>query len=467
MLHQQSYEELRQGYRAGNFSPVDVINSALLHARSVNDATNAFSLIDEGAAFALAQASATRWQSGHPLSPIDGMPMTVKDSAAVEGWPSRKGSRLSSTDPVASSTTYVSRLLNAGAVLFAKTRAPEFNWKGVTDSPAFGITRNPLNLRLTPGGSSGGCAAAVAAGVVRVSLGSDAGGSVRIPAAFTGTIGLKPSFGRIPMAPVPSAFFNVVNTGPIAASTADLADVMRVVSGADGYDWTSEGLKEATFDTNRKLDASLKIGVLDIARWGDSHPTVKAAMQETIDALKSNGLDLKSVDFDVKRASDVGAFFYRMGCLSAVQSIPAESRNLLDPGLLTFVEQVQSADLTDLLTMQKDRDVLCGQLQKLYETVDIIMLPTLPILPFSAGRNAPEDWHSDDWFSWNPFTPAFNLAQAPALTYPIWPADSELPVGIQFVSAKGNDDLLVALSGLMEKLVPLRIAVTAHQGIQR
>ncbi|NIF30323.1 amidase [Pantoea sp. Tr-811] len=463
MLHQQSYDALRQGYRAGKFSPVDVIKSALLHARSLNEATNAFSLIDEDVAMTLAQASANRWQKGQPLSPIDGMPMTVKDSAAVDGWPSRKGSRLSSTDPVAASTTYVSRLLDAGAVLFAKTRAPEFNWKGVTDSPAFGITRNPLDLRLTPGGSSGGCAAAVAAGVVRVSLGSDAGGSVRIPAAFTGTIGLKPSFGRIPMAPVPSAFFNVVNTGPIAASTPDLADVMKIVSGADGYDWTSEGLKEATFEVDRKPDAALEIGVLDIARWGDSDPTVKAAMQEAIDVLNANGLDLKEVDFDVKRASDIGAFFYRLGCLSAVQSVPAESRSLLDPGLLQFVEVVETADLADLMAMQKDRDLLCSQLQKLFEKVDVIMLPTLPILPFAAGRNAPEGWHSDDWFSWNPFTPAFNLAQAPALTYPLWPAGSELPVGIQFVSAKGNDDLLVALSGLLETLIPPRIATTAHQ----
>lgn len=224
MIHQQAFSDLRQQYRQGKLSPVDVARSALQHADRVASLTNAFALIDVDRALAAARRSEQRWRSGQAIGDLDGMPMTIKEFAAVKGWPTRRGSLTTSADPAPESTVFVARLEEAGTVLLGKTRAPEFNWKGVTDSPGYGVTRNPWNLDLTPGGSSGGCAAAVASGVVRVSFGSDAGGSVRIPAAFSGILGLKPTFGLIPVVPVPSHFSNTAHVGPLGVSSVDLIE---------------------------------------------------------------------------------------------------------------------------------------------------------------------------------------------------------------------------------------------------
>ncbi|MCJ0766165.1 amidase family protein [Variovorax terrae] len=455
-MHRQPYSELRAAYRAGSLSPVGVAVSALAHAEQVQERLNAFALIDHERALSLASASERRWMSGSPLSPLDGMPITVKEFAAVKGWATRRGSLVTSADPVALSAVFVERLLSSGAVLLGKTRAPEFNWKGVTDSPGYGITRNPLNPNLTPGGSSGGCSAAVGAGVVRVSLGSDAGGSVRIPAAFTGTVALKPTFGRIPLTPPPSAFFSVVHTGPIGASVADLADVMQVVSGPHAGDWSSIGLREVAFNAIPRA-AGLRIGLLSEARWEGSDPVVLQGMEEVAALIAAAGFSLKTVDFNVQRASQVGAFFYSLGCCAAVQAVPDALRSQLDQALLRFVDPLKDACVDDVLKMQQARDVLAGELHGLFNHIDVLMLPTLPILPFEAGRNSPREWHSDDWMTWNPFTPAFNLTQAPAVSYPIWPQGAALPMGVQLVGARGNDEIVLAMTAWLEQLRPITL----------
>lgn len=457
MLHRKPYSTLRAAYRDGVLSPVEVVESALTHAEQVDAKLKAFALIDHERALLLAGESERRWKAGAPLGPLDGMPFTVKEFAAVQGWPSRRGSLVTSSQPVVQSAVFVERLLGAGAVLFAKTRAPEFNWKGVTDSPGFGITRNPLNPSLTPGGSSGGCAAAVAAGVVRVSIGSDAGGSVRIPVAFTGTLALKPTFGRIPLAPPPSAFFDVVHAGPIAASVAELAEVMHVISGPDSRDGSSVGLRELSFDRVTPADG-LRIGLLAPARWEDSDPVVRQGMQEAVRLLEDGEFRLSTLDFDVRRATEVGAFFYKLGCLAAVDGVPVADRSKLDPALLRFVEPLREARLDDLRKMHQLRDQLSAELHGLFDRVDVLLLPTLPIVAFEAGRNTPAGWSDDDWMSWNPYTPAFNLTHAPAFSFPIWPEGSDLPIGLQLVAAKGRDELLLGLAAWLEQRRPVRLA---------
>ena len=455
-MHRQPYAVLREAYRAGLLSPVEVARSALQHAEQVQQELNAFALIDHERALALAHASAQRWKAGVPLGPLDGMPFTVKEFAAVAGWPTRRASVVTSSEPATRSAVFVDRVLAAGAVLLGKTRAPEFNWKGVTDSPGYGITRNPLQPDLTPGGSSGGCAAAVAAGVVRVSLGSDAGGSVRIPAAFTGVVALKPSYGRIPMAPPPSAFFQVVNTGPIAASVGELAEVMRVVAGPHSGDGGSIGLQPAAF-AGLPAVRNLRLGWLDPARWSESVPEVRQGMEEARACLLQGGFMLESVDFDVRRASEVGAFFYRLGCRAIVRSVPVAQHAQLDPGLLAFAAPVQDVGLDALQTMQAERDAIVAQLHGLFERVDVLLLPTMPILPFEAGRDVPQGAASSDWMSWNPYTPAFNLAQTPALSYPWWPSGAALPMGLQMVAPRGADDAVVALAAWLETQRPVAL----------
>jgi aspartyl-tRNA(Asn)/glutamyl-tRNA(Gln) amidotransferase subunit A len=463
MLHQQSFQTLRAQYRSGGLSPVDVTSSALCHAESVNGSLNALAVLDRERALRAAEQSEIRWRSGAPLGPLDGMPVTIKEFAAVEGWATRRGSAVTSGEPAAASTVFVERLLGAGMTPLGKTRAPEFNWKGVTDSPAFGITRNPWDTRLTPGGSSGGCSAAVSAGIVRVSMGSDAGGSVRIPAAFTGLIGLKPSFGRIPASPIPSAFSQVVHTGPLAADMRDLAEVMQVAAGASGRDWTSftgpiKDDVEALFETA----TALRIGVLDTRHWSSSCDEVRRGMGETISLLERAGFPLQTVDFDIAAASAAATIFYRVGCEAAVRNVPVADHGRLDPGLLAFVKSIEGMTLADYLEACRLRDLHANALTTLFAQVDVLMLPTLPILPFQAGRLSPEGWPSDDWMSWNPFTPAFNIAHVPALSYPVWPAGSKLPVGIQFIAPRYRDDRVMTLGAWLEQQIPVRLAPVAN-----
>src|SRR5580765_4302895 len=193
-----SAAELLDGYRAKRISPVEVTRAALQRIAALDPVLNAFCFVAPDA-LAAAQASEARWMKGAPLGPLDGVPVSIKDLLLTRGWPTLRGSKtVDPAGPWTDDAPAVARLRDSGAVLLGKTTMPEFGWKGVTDSPLTGITRNPWNPAKTPGGSSGGGAAAVAAGMCPLTLGTDGGGSIRIPCAFTGLVGLKPSFGRVP-----------------------------------------------------------------------------------------------------------------------------------------------------------------------------------------------------------------------------------------------------------------------------
>lgn len=456
MSHRLAYSILRDRYIRGELSPVEVVRSAMTHAQEVDRRTNAFALLDEPGALAAAQASADRWLRGEPLGPIDGMPVTVKEFAAVKGWPTRRGSVLTDPAPAAQSSIFVSRLQAAGAVVLGKTRAPEFNWKGVTDSPGYGVTRNPWNLALTPGGSSGGCAAAVAAGVVRVSIGSDAAGSVRIPAAFTGTIGLKPTFGRLPVVPYASHFSGLAHFGPIGTSTDDISDVLEVIAGAHPGDWSS------SLGNARRLHASsidvaqLRVGVVSPACLGPMDATVQQGLDEFVSLIGSDGLSCQSVQLEIQSASEAAAMLYRLGCARGLSAIDKGQYGRLDPGLLEYLAYANDLSLDDYMGALATRDTFACALAGVFTQVDVVILPTVPVLPFQVGINVPPGFTDNDWLSWNPFTPAFNLSQSPVLSYPIWPTGSELPVGIQLIAPALEEGRLLALSSWLEERLPIR-----------
>ena len=211
-------KELHKLYCRKELSPRATVKVALDRIDAFNDAVNAFRFVDREGAEKAAAESEARWLKGEPLGPLDGVPATVKDIVWVKGWATTYGSGvLADRTPSAEDAPCVARLREAGAVLLGMTQSPEIGWKGVTDSPAHGITRNPWNLDRTPGGSSGGAAAACALGMGALHIGTDGGGSIRIPAAFTGLFGIKASFGRVPAYPA-SAFGTVAHIGPLARS---------------------------------------------------------------------------------------------------------------------------------------------------------------------------------------------------------------------------------------------------------
>ena len=234
-----SAAELRHLYRTRALSPVETTRAVLERIARFDRAVNAFCLVDEQRALAAAHASEARWHKGEPCGAVDGVPATIKDLVLTRDWPTLRGSlaitREQAWDEDAPATA---RLREQGAVLIGKTTTPEFGWKAVTDCALTGITRNPWDTRRTPGGSSGGAAVAAALGLGVLHVGSDGGGSIRIPAGFTGVFGLKPSFGRVPAWPA-SPFGTVAHLGPLTRTVSDAALMLNVLALPDGRDWSA------------------------------------------------------------------------------------------------------------------------------------------------------------------------------------------------------------------------------------
>lgn len=468
MIHTRSFHQLRTLYKQGTLTPSQVTESALEHAQKINQSLNAFALIDQTGATEQAALSTKRWSIGKPLSRIDGMVIAVKEFAAVQGWPTRRGSLLTDDTPSTFDSPFVSRLKAAGAILLGKTRAPELNWKGVTDSPGFGITRNPIDPELTPGGSSGGCSAAVAAGVVRVSMGSDAAGSVRIPAAFTGVLGLKPSQGRIPVVPYPSQFSGLAHFGPIGRCAQDISDVLEVVSGTDPNDWTSMAGNARPFVSTDKPDNqtdplpnTLRVGVLDSNSLGQMHPAVAQGLQQFVQTLETMGLSCTPVNLPLNEATQAAGLLYRWGCAQSVKWLAGQQPystvfdpEKLDPGLLEYISYADTLNLNDFTQALAQKDLFSARLNMLMEHYDVLLLPTVGILPFNAGRNTPDPDTNQDWLSWNSYTPAFNLVRNPVLSYPVWPNGSRMPVGVQLVAKPLEESTLLELADTISRTAP-------------
>src|SRR5262249_41263751 len=235
--HEMTAAELSAAYKSKELSPLEVTEALLGRIEALDAEVNAFCLIDAPTILKRAEASEERWLAGEPLSPLDGVPVAVKDLLLTKGWATRRGSlTVDPNGPWEEDAPTVARLREAGAVLLGKVTTPEFGWKGSTDSPLTGITRNPWNLKKTPGGSSGGSSAALAARFAPLALGTDGGGSIRIPASFTATYGIKPSFGRVSAYPL-SPFGTVAHVGPMTRTVRDAALMMNAIARLDARDW--------------------------------------------------------------------------------------------------------------------------------------------------------------------------------------------------------------------------------------
>src|SRR5215472_4784632 len=285
-------------YRAKRVSPVEVATETLRRLEMYEGAVNAFVLYDPETALAMARASEERWQKGEPQGLLDGMPVALKDTVLTKGWPRLLGSR--TIDPKQAwdeDSPATARLRGEGAVFFGKTTTPEFGWKGVTDSPLTGVTRNPWDLERTPGGSSGGSAAAVVAGVCPLALGTDAGGSIRIPASFCGIVGLKPTFGRVAVYP-PSAFGDVAHVGPMARTVEDAALMLDAIKGPDSRDWHSLPDDDIAY-RNQVREGSLRgkhIALSPTLGFAEPIPAVREAFERAVRVFAELGAVVEPAD---------------------------------------------------------------------------------------------------------------------------------------------------------------------------
>ncbi|MFG2308464.1 amidase [Streptomyces sp. NPDC048566] len=437
--------QLVDGYRKGEFGPEEVTRAALERAERVQPAVNAFVRLLADDALARARASADRWRRGEPAGLLDGVPVTVKDILLLRGHPTLRGSRtVSERGPWDEDAPSVARLREHGAVFLGKTTTPEFGWKGVTDSPASGVTRNPYDLARTAGGSSGGSAAAVALGAGPLSLGTDGGGSVRIPAAFCGVFGLKPTYGRVPLYPA-SAFGTLAHVGPMARDAADAALMLDVIGAPDARDWSALGPPGDSFATC--LDAGVRgLRVAFSPSLGGQvavAPGIAAAVRRAVERLAGLGAHVTEADPDF--ADPVEAFhtLWFSGAARVTQGLGPERRALLDPGLREICERGARYSALEYLAATDVRMALGRRMGLFHTRYDVLVTPTLPLTAFEAGAEAPAGSGRRRWTGWTPFTYPFNLTQQPAATVPVGTDGQGLPAGLQIIAARHRDDLVL------------------------
>lgn len=447
---------LAAGYRARRFSPVEVMAAVLAAAERANPVVNAFTLIDQEAALAAARASEARWAAGKPASGLDGAPFTVKDNILWTGRPARRGSRTSPDAPAAENAPSVDRLIEAGAVPFAKTTLPEFGWKGLGDSPLTGFTRNPWDTRMTTGGSSAGAAAAAALGIGPLHIGTDGAGSIRIPCSFCGIFGIKPSFSRVPAYP-PSPFGIVSHLGPMTHGVADAAAMLGIVARPDPRDIDALWIPAPDYMAGLE-DGIRGLRVAWSPRLGyvtDLHPEVEALTTEAARVFSSLGADLAEDDPHISDPVEILRVLWRTGAALVLDGIAEEHWGELDPGFLDEAQAGRTLSGADFVRAANARAANALAMAGFHESYDLLLTPAVAVPAFEAGHNTPPDGsYGQDWLNWTPYSYPFNLTLQPAATVPCGLTAGGLPVGLQIVGPMGRDDLVLKAARAFEKARP-------------
>ncbi len=449
-------------YRDGSLSPIEATRATLARIEAHNDTLNAFNLIDEEGALAQARESEERWRIGAPRGRVDGVPTAIKDLILTKGWPTRRGSHAIDPDqPWEEDAPCVARLREHGAVLIGKTTTPEFGWKGVTDSPLTGITRNPWNPDKTPGGSSGGAAAAVACGMSALAIGTDGGGSIRIPAAFTGIFGFKPSFGRVPAYPA-SAFGTLSHVGPMTRTVTDAAIMMSVIAEPDVRDWyalpPADGGKSADYTQN--LDRGIEGKRIAYSPTLGGHkvePEIAALAAAAAQRFTELGAQVEEVDPGLPDCAEPFRYHWYAGAAMLLSAFTKEQKARMDPGLCDVAEQGAKFTLFDYFAAVKQREAIGLAMNRFHETYDLLLTPALPLAAFEAGLERPQDYGDGRWVDWTPFSYPFNLTRQPAASVPCGLTSKGLPAGLQIVGPLYQDARVLQAARAYETLQPFQM----------
>ena len=448
-----SAEEMLELFARRALSPVEVLQAVTERVARYNPALNAFVSLNPRAIEA-AEASTGRWRAGRPIGALDGVPVTVKDLVDLAGFPTRRGSRLTDPAPVADDAPMVVGLKAAGAVILGKTTTTEFGWKSPGDCPLNGITRNPWDPTRTPGGSSSGAGAAGAAGFGPLHIGTDAGGSVRIPAAWCGLVGLKPSYGRIPQWPA-GAFAAVSCAGPMTRTVRDAALMFSAMARHDlrdpfclpddPRDWR-DGIEDGV--------EGMRVAVL--RRPGFDAPADEeaiAAVEQAAALLAEAGAEVDEAEADLPDTRLVFSRVWSGALARVVLSFPEDRRELLDPGLLAVAAAAEGMRAIDVLEADALRAAAGHAMARLHQRFDLVLCPTVPAGPPLADAPVPDPLEAL-WTEWAPWTFAFNLTRQPAIAVPMGLRADGLPRSVQIAAAQYRDDLVLRAARALELAAP-------------
>ena len=455
-----SASDLATAIRTKKLSPVEVVRFLLGRIAAINPKINAYVTITEDSAMAAAKEAEDAVMKGRQLGPLHGVPIAIKDTNFTKGVRTTMGSRLMEDFVPEEDSVHVERLKKAGAIVLGKTNTPEFAAKAVTENLVFGITRNPWNLERTPGGSSGGSAAAVAAGLAPLATGNDAGGSIRIPASCCGVFGVKPQFGRVPSYPLFHLWESLLHEGPITRTVKDAALMLDVIAGPHWGDRHSLPLPGLNFAE------SLKGGVKglrvawspDLGYAAVSHQ-VRTICEAAIKKFSEMGAEVEETQLDCGTAemtyatildTDLGARLSLFGPLDKL-------KDKLDPLLVERVSAVRNLTASDYLKVSFTRQELSAKVGKLFQTYDLLLTPTLgvPAWPIGLPKVYVEevDGKPVSTRGWI-LTFPFNLTGQPAASIPAGWTEDNLPIGLQVVGRPYDEATVFRAAATFEEAKP-------------
>jgi aspartyl-tRNA(Asn)/glutamyl-tRNA(Gln) amidotransferase subunit A len=444
-LIMMSASELVAGFRHRQLSPVDVISAVLDQVSRLDPVVNGLCGLDGDLAISAARASERRWMLGDTYGLLDGVPVTVKDLVAVQGLPTRYGSLTSSPDPAGEDAPAVARLRQAGAIVFGKTTTSEFGNKIVTDSPLTGITRNPWDTQLSPGGSSGGSAVAVALGMGPLSLATDGGGSIRIPACWSGVVGFKPSFGRVP-AGAAGSWVALSTLGPIARNVGDAALMFGVMAGAKTGDVTQTGTSvEYAMELGHGV-AGLRIAYCPAPAGVHVEPAISDCVHRAAALIEALGARVVETDLEPLThyvASRMHSIQWSVLFAQRVRRMRKAEQAQLDHDVLELARAGERVDTPTLADALHARHALTVGMEAFFQRFDLLLMPTfhcapVPVPGLPAGlRTAPA------------LTSWCNQTGLPAVSVPCG-LPGGLPAGLQIIGRQGADAMVLRVARAYE-----------------
>ena len=453
-IHWLGASRLLDLYRRGELSPVEVARSLLDRIEALDERFGAFRLADPDETLAQARRAEDRYRHLERVGLLDGLPVAIKDSFLTRGWSTCFGSR--TVDPEQAwerDGPTVSSLRRHNAVFVGKTTMPEFGWKAVTDSPLTGVSRNPWDRERTPGGSSGGSGVALAAGFCPLAIGSDIGGSARIPAAFCNVVGLKPTQELAPLREdIKSGL--LLHAGVLARTVEDVALAMDVMTewhpSSAARPQSPDSYTEAFAEDVEGLRVALSpgLGLIDL------DPEVESTVREVGRTLEQLGAWVSEVDPGIEDPTGIYTDLLLPTLTLEVDAVDPSRRGVMDPGLLEAAEEGRKRSGVDYASALQRRRGLIATLGRLQEHYDVLITATVPIPPFEVGREVPVDWPHERWWTWTPLTFPFNVTGQPALSVPAGFTADGLPIGAQFVAGRHQERMVLKAAHAYQRANP-------------
>ncbi len=448
-----SATELVDRYRRGALSPVEATKAVLDRIEEKNEGLNAFVLIDRDGALKEAGKSEARWTRCRPRGLLDGVPLSIKEHIDVKGWPSRNSSPVVPASHRAKQDAPITaRLREAGGIILGKTATPEFCWKGVTDSALHGVTRNPWDLDKTPGGSSGGAAAACASGMGALHVGTDAGGSIRIPAAFCGVFGLRPTQGRVPHNPGGVSAL-ISQAGPLTRTVEDAALMMTVISKPDERDPTA-------LDHEGDYRIGLNGGVegLRIGFWnGERLIPFDPEVSDAADVFRGPGAVVTDADPGFDNQLSTFLAFWQPMTARYLENASGKALAESEPFLVRSAQKGAQQPIVRHYQAMADRGALIQRMAAFHKKFDLLLAPVTPVPPFKAGRGIYGPEGEAYKRTWTPFTFPFNISGQPAASVPCGFTRAGLPIGLQIVGPWKSEALILRAARAFESVRPFRM----------